>query len=244
MTRHTGECTTSTSRASISFSAATKNKYEYVWELQTRYGQRSCYQERLHPLDIVFMWNCIRYFPHYCTIFHFIDRTTFYAITNLFVQLPFRHAYLGNLRSLVGTSLRVSDDEKWPPGHSVKLLHTALRILQQNNKVRPMTRTGDRGAPEKLNLCKAGNQLPNTYILLDNKYYNFLPGEKAWKSTWRKMLSVTLCHFLSTAFGRSFWEYCFCNSTRHRLGHRGHYLETGIIISFSSNALQFLLLHR
>jgi hypothetical protein len=107
-----------------------------------------------------------------------------------------------------------------------------------------MTRTGDRGTPENLNLCKAGSQLPNTCILLDNKCYKFLPGEKAWKSTSRKMLSVTLCHVLSTAFGRSFWEYCFRTSTRHRLVHRRHCLETGnIIISFSSNALHLVLLH-
>jgi len=79
----------------------------------------------------------------------------------------------------VGASLRVSDDGKRPSGLSAKLLRTASRILQQNNKVRPMTRTGDRDTPEKLNLCKAGNQLPNTCILLDNKSYKFLPGEKA-----------------------------------------------------------------
>lgn len=62
-----------------------------------------------------------------------------------------------------------------------------------------MTRTGDRGTPEKLNLCKAGLQLPNTCTLLENKSYKFLPGEKTWKSTSRKLLSVTLCHVLFTA---------------------------------------------
>lgn len=150
------------------------------------------------------MWNCLRDFPHCCTIFHFIDRTAFYAITNRFVQLAVRHAYPENLWSLVGTSLQVSDDGKWPPGLSAKLLHTALRILQQNNEVRRMTRTGNRGTPEKLNLCKAGRQLPNTCILLDNKSYRFLPGEKTWKSTLRKLLSVTLCHVLSTALRSKF----------------------------------------
>jgi len=142
------------------------------------------------------MWSCLRDFPHYCTIFHYIDRITLYAITNRFVQLICEVWW--------GPSLRVSDDRKWPPGLSAKLLHRALRILQQNNKVRRMTRTGDRGAPEKLNLCKAGNQLPNTCILLGNKSYKFLPGEKGWKRKSCKMLSVTLCHVLSSAFGRSF----------------------------------------
>lgn len=157
---------------------------------------------------------------------------------------PVRSAcYLENLRSLVGTSLRVSDDGKRPPWLSAKFLHTALRILQQNSKVRRMTRTGDRGTSEKLNLCKADSQLPNPCILLDNKSYKFLPDDKAWKSTSGKMPSITLYHVLSTAFGGSFWEYCFCTSTRHRLAHRRHYLETGIIISVSSNALQFVLLH-
>ena len=158
----------------------------------------------MHPLHIVFMWNCLRDFPHYCTILHFIDRTTFYAITNRFFQLAVRHAYLENLRSLVGSSLRVSGDGKWPPGLSAKLLHTSLQILQQNNKFRRMTRTGDRGTPEKLNLCKDGNHLFNTCILLDNKSYKFLHGEKAWKRKSRKVLSYTLCHVLSSAFGQSF----------------------------------------
>jgi hypothetical protein len=157
MTRPTGECTTNTSRNSISFSAASKNNYKYVWKLQTRYGQRSFY-----PLHIVFMWNCLQDFPNYCIIFHFIDRTTFYAITNRFVQLAVRHAYIENLRSLVGISLRVSDDGKWPPGLSAKLLHTALRILQQNNKFRHMSRTGDRGTPENSTCAK----LAISYLIL------------------------------------------------------------------------------
>ena len=109
------------------------------------------------------MWNCLRDFPHYYTIFHFIDRTTFYAITNRFVQIAVRHAYLENLRSLVGTSLRVSDDGKRPPGLSAKFLNTALRILQQNNKVRRMTRTGDRGTPEKNSTCP---KLAIIYLIL------------------------------------------------------------------------------
>jgi hypothetical protein len=69
---------------------------------------------------------------------------------------------------------------QWPPGLGAKLLHTALRTLMQNNRVRPMNRTGDRWILEKLNLCKAGTQLPNTYILMDNSIYKLLPGEKTW----------------------------------------------------------------
>jgi len=51
------------------------------------------YQERLHSIDIVFMWNSLGDFPHYCTIFHthFVYRTKFYAITNQFLHPSVRH---------------------------------------------------------------------------------------------------------------------------------------------------------
>ena len=85
----------------------------------------------------------------------------------------------------------------------------ALRILQRNNRVRRMTRTGDRGTPEKLNLCKACTYLHNTWILLVNKSHKFLPGEKARKSTSCKLLSVTLCHILSTDVWSKFLRLLF-----------------------------------